>query len=129
MREARRSADREIERSAVPSLRVAWRAAELVTPTRRLDLARSLRRLVHEADPRYLPSAAPISRVSVRISADLLLGTAARLDDLERPISARGVLMLDRLLIDGSSPLYDLGPADALIKALEAAAAALEPNQ
>jgi hypothetical protein len=126
MREARKDADREILRSAVPSLRVMWRAAELVAPKRRLELARSLRRLVREADPRFLPSAAPVNRVAVRVCGDLLLETAARLEDLDRPISGRGVLMLDRLLVDGSGPLYEFGPADKLIDALEAAEAALE---
>ena len=110
----------------VPSLRVMWRTAELVAPKRRLELARSLRRLVHDADPRYLPSAAPVNRVAVRASSEPLLETAARLEELDRPVSARGVLMLDRLLIDGFGPPLRLGPADALIEALEAAEAALE---
>ena len=92
---------------AGPPLRLAWRVEELVTPKNRLDLAHTLRSLVREADARYLPSASPVNRVAVRAEAETLLAVAARLADLERPVAARGVLLVDRLLVDGFSPLYD----------------------
>ena len=107
LRASRRAADAEFLRLPAPSLRLAWRAAELVVPKRRLELARSVRRVVRDADPRYLPSAHPINRVAVRGSADDLLAMADRLADLENPVSPRGILLAERLLTDGSGPLYD----------------------
>jgi hypothetical protein len=126
LREARRQADAEILRSAVPSLRVAWRAVELVEPERRRELARSIRRVVREADPRYLPGATPINRGGVRIVTDRLLESAERIEDVECPVGARGVLLFELLLLDGASPLYGPGPADGLFARIEEANLALE---
>ena len=86
------------------------------------------RRLVRDANPRYLPGAAPFNRVAVRAAADDVLAMADRLADLERPIAARGVLLLERLLVDGAGPLYDREHADELLAAIDEAeaAAALE---
>ena len=126
MRAARRAADEELLRTQVPSLRLAWRAGELVAPKRRLELARSLRWLVRDADPRYLPGAAPINRGAIRAASDHLLVIADRLADLESPVAPRGILLVERLLVDGSGPLYDREREGELLGAVEAAGDALE---
>ncbi len=124
----RRAADAELLRRTGPPLRLAWRVEELVTPKNRLDLAHTLRSLVREADARYLPSASPVNRIAVRAEAETFLAVAARLADLERPVAARGVLLVDRLLVDGFSPLYDRERSDELPDYLDAALVALEPR-
>ena len=128
LRAARKAADKELLSSDVVSLRLSWRAAELVTPKERLDLARSLRRLVQDADPRYLPGAQTFNRLAVRAQEDRLLTLADRLADLERPIAPRGVLLTERLLDDVDGPLYDRGRESELSVEIEAAAGALEPR-
>jgi hypothetical protein len=128
LRTAREAADREIRRSPAPSLRVAWRAAELVVPSKRFELARSLRWIARDADARHLPGASPINRGAVRAVTEPMLELADRLEDLERPAGARGVLLLDGLLLDGDGPLYEQGPADLLLARLDEASAALEAS-
>lgn len=125
LRAARRAADEELLLSRSPSLRLAWRAAELVVPKRRLELARSLRRLVRDADSRYLPNAQVFNRRAVRAATDNLLVVAERLADLEDPVAPRGVLLLERLLVDTSGPLYDRELAAELAGRIDAAAGAL----
>jgi hypothetical protein len=107
-------------------LRLSWRAAELVIPKRRLDLAHSLRRLVHDADARLLPGAQTFDRLAVRSEAETLLTLADRLADLERPVAPRGVLLLEQLLDDNWSPLHNRGRAGELRECLDEAADALE---
>ncbi|HEY7705564.1 MAG TPA: hypothetical protein VH968_00160 [Gaiellaceae bacterium] len=126
LREARREADAELLDTPVPSLRLAWRAAELVVPKERRELAGELRRLVRYAEPRYLPGAAPVNRPGVRAAGETLLAMADRLADLEQPVSPRGVLLLERLLSDGDGPLYDPVRTDELLAAIDEAAGALD---
>lgn len=124
---ARRVADRELLHTSLPSLRLAWREAELTAPKNRVSLGRSVRSLVRAADPRYLPNALPVNRGAVRAESPRLLAVAARLLDLERPVAARGVLLTERLLVDGSGPLYMRDRADELPQYLERTLDALEP--
>jgi hypothetical protein len=128
MRAMRASADAELARRTLPPLRLAWRAEEVVATRNRLDLAHSVRSLVHDAEPRYLPSASPFNRLAVRPETDRLNDVAARLADLERPVAARGVVLLDRLLTDGSGPLYDRELADDFGAALDQIVDTLEPR-
>jgi hypothetical protein len=123
---ARNAADVELLRSPVPSLSVAWRAAELVVPRKRLGLARSFRRLLRDADPRYLAGAQPFDRNAVRAAAEHLRAIAGRLENLERPVAPCGVLLAERLFTDGASPLYDRSRPGALALYLEATLASLE---
>lgn len=126
LRVARWAADAELVRRETPPLRLAWRVEELVTPKSRLELAHTLRSLVREASPRYLVSASPVNRLAVRAEAEALLTVSARLADLERPVAARGVILMERLLVDGSGPLYDRELVDDLPVYLGTALAALE---
>lgn len=128
LRVARWAADTELLRRESPPLRLSWRVEELLAPKNRLDLAHILRSLVRESRARYLPSASPVNRLAVRAEAETLLAIAARLADLDRPVAARGVVFIDRMLVDGSGPLYDRELVDDLPVYLDTALEALEPH-
>jgi hypothetical protein len=123
-RRERVAADAWIQRSSTVPSQLSWRAAELTSPHERNLLARSLRGVVDGPVPSRVPGAAPLNRVLVRPHAELLLRTADRLDDLERPVAARGILEVQWLLADPDSPLYgdDSEPEDirkAVVAALD----------
>ena len=128
LRAVRAAADTDLARRDRPPLRLAWRVEELVGTKNRLDLAHSVRSLVRDARPSYLPSASPFNRLVVRAESDALLAVAARLADLERPVAARGVVLLERLLTDGSGPLYDRDRVDEFGSTLDTILGALEPR-
>jgi hypothetical protein len=79
---------------------------ELVAPDSRLELARELERTLRRSDPSRLPSASPLRRGLARRHRELLRRLEERMLD-GRPVTARGVLLLARLLRDPGSPLYD----------------------
>jgi hypothetical protein len=83
-----------------------WRIAELTAPRERRLLARSLRAVVGDLSSPRLSPVAPLNRVALRPHTGLLLELAERLDTLERPVSAGGVLHVQRLITDPGSPLY-----------------------
>ena len=127
----RAAADRRIARGyedADPSL--AWRAQELTSARERARLARSLRGVVEDLSPSRLPGASPLNRAALRPHTSLLAELADRLDDLERPVSASGVLAVRRVLTDPDGPLYArpddpgghdvAGALSALLEGLEA---------
>jgi hypothetical protein len=126
LRSARRGADTELLLRETPSLRLAWRAAELVVPKRRRQLARNLRAIVSESDPRVARSARVFNAQAVRRLAPVLLQAADRLEDLESPVAPRGILLLENLLTDPWGPLYERGRAEHLEGALVIAVDALE---
>ena len=99
LRAARAEADTELLLRETPPLRLAWRVEELVAAKNRLDLAHTIRSLVRDAGPGYLPSASPVNRLAVRAHSDALLAIASRLADLSGGVAARGVLLVDRLLV------------------------------
>jgi hypothetical protein len=117
LRGARRRADEELAATRLPPPRLAWRAAELVADENRIDLARSLTDVVHAADERLLPAASPIARSAVRECRPQLLAIAARLFELSKPVPARGVLLVEQLLTNGSGPLYGRGDSARLLVA------------
>jgi hypothetical protein len=116
---ARRRADAEILATRLPSPRLAWRTAELVSEENRTDLARSITDAVQAADERLLPTASPLDRVAVRECRPQLLALAGRLYDQSQPVTPRGVLLVDELLVDGSGPLYGSGSPKRLAEAVE----------
>jgi hypothetical protein len=125
MRAERARADAELADARLPSPRHAWRVEELVAEEHRLQLARQLTDIVHASDESRLPNARPINRGAVRESRAELLDIAARLFDTRRPVAARGVVLLERMLASGT--LY--GNAHSVQLRVEAATvrAALEP--
>jgi hypothetical protein len=125
---ARWAADTELARRKLPPLRLAWRVEELVATKNRLDLAHSLRTLVRDASPRYVASASPINRLAVRSESETLLALANRVADLSRPVEARGVVLIERLMVNPSGPLYDRARVDELPAYLDCALEGLEPR-
>jgi hypothetical protein len=117
----RRRADEELlagtPQAAFPLL--AWRAAQLTSDRNRRVLARSLHATVVDLDAGLLPGASPLNRMAARPQAQLIQALADRLDDLSRPVSPRGVLLVEALLTDGTGPLYARSRADELRAALE----------
>jgi hypothetical protein len=128
LRAIRRSADRLILASAVGvegSDVVRWRTLELVDPATRQGLARELDQTLRSVDPSRLPSASPLRRGVARRHGEMLQRLKERMLD-GRPVTARGVLQLRRLLRDPASPLYDDHAGD-LSRALACVLVELEP--
>jgi len=128
LRAIRRSADRVILAATTGvegSDLVRWRTLELVAPATRNALAREIDQTLRKADPARLPSASPLRRGVARRHRELLQKLQARLLD-GRPVTARGVLLLRRLLREPSSPLYD-DRAGSLSRALARVLVELEP--
>ena len=126
---ARRRADLELARWPYVPLQLMWRANELVSDKNRRELARALRGALRGANPRYLPGASPLDRRAVRAEAGTLEAIASRLAAVDRDVSARGVVLVERLLMEGSSPLYGSGDLDALGDELDRILEALEGGQ
>ena len=128
LRAIRRSADRLILSAAVgmeASDVVRWRTLELVDPATRQGLARELDQTLRRIDPARLPSASPLRRGVARRHGEMLRRLQERMLD-GRPVTARGVLRLRRLLRDPASPLYDDQAGD-LSRALARVLVELEP--
>ncbi|HZS30938.1 MAG TPA: hypothetical protein VFA37_06745 [Gaiellaceae bacterium] len=129
LRRIRRTADRLILADRVGqegSDIVRWRIRELVAPSSRRGLAHELDATLRRLDRGRLPSAAPLRRVVARREEELLRGLEERMLD-GRPVTARGVLLLQRLLREPGSPLYDAESERELRRAVATIATELEP--
>jgi hypothetical protein len=104
---------------------VRWRTLELVAPGTREGLARELEQTLRHLDPARLPSASPLRRGPARRYREQLRRLDERMLD-DRPVTARGVLLLRRLLRDPGSPLYDDHAPD-LSRAIARVLMELEP--
>jgi hypothetical protein len=90
------------------------RAAQVTARRRRRVLAKSLERVVRDAQrPKRWACAAPLDSGAVEGAADELRALAAGLVDRNRP-AAQGVFLAEQLLCDPASPLYAPGDEDAL---------------
>jgi len=128
LRAVRRTADRIIlvdAHGAEGSDIVRWRMLELVAPESRRSLAQQLERTLRRSDPGRLPSASPLRRGLARRHRELLERLEERMLD-GRPVTARGVLLLRRLLSGPGSPLYDEHSGD-LSRAIATVLVELEP--
>jgi hypothetical protein len=74
---------------------------------KRRSLARALEGVVRSIDPKLLPGAAPLNRPGLWLYVPELQTLARRVGNLERPASSRGLQLVQNLLTDGGSPLYD----------------------
>jgi hypothetical protein len=115
---ARRTADEQLLATKLPSPRLAWRIAELVSQDHRVALGRSLTDVVRSADERKLPNARPLDRGAVRENRAQLLELASCMFDDDHSVRPRGVLMLEKLLHDPKGPLYGHDAARQLNLAL-----------
>jgi hypothetical protein len=106
---------------------LAWRVAELTSARERRTLARSLRGIVEEAtSPQPMVSASPLNRRRVATYTGLIGRVAERVGDVERPVSAAGIVLLRDLLTDGAGPLYVGGDVKELPAALRRIESLLE---
>jgi hypothetical protein len=124
----RLSLDRELARGDNPlgSVALALRARQLVSPRTRERLAAALERLVECAKRRPAPSEIVwVPHREILETRSELLGLASRLRDA-RPVYARGVAMISRLIHDGTGPAFTPHAGGALGRAIAAAANALE---
>ncbi len=89
-------------------------------------LAASLDGLVGDLEGPWALTASPVNFAAARTQVPLLRRLSDRLADLDRPVSARGVLLVEQLLTDGFGPLYERERAGELRPALITAFRALE---
>lgn len=106
--------------------RLAARAWQVTRPRARRRLSRALEAVLRDAgNPCGRGTAAvPVHREQVEAAGDEIARVVERLQD-PRPVRARGMVLLRRLLVDGNGPLYASGAGDELWQALRRAAIAL----
>jgi hypothetical protein len=96
---------------------------------KRRQLARSIDGIVHDLNaPSLLPGASPLNRVGLKPYEHELETLAARLNDVDRPVTARGLQFVNELVSNGGSPLYDRSQVRVVPETLETILAALEPH-
>jgi hypothetical protein len=106
---------------------LVWRAAELTSDRNRRTLSRSLRTIMSELQRRPFTSPIPLDRRAVWPYRWLVEALAARVGQLERPVSARGMVLVEELLTDGfMSPLYIGGEDKDVAVAVERCLRVLE---
>jgi hypothetical protein len=120
--------DRRLASGASPAEtpELAARAEQVVSTRTRCGLATGLERVVAAADEPGggLAAAAPLDRSQILASRVTLLELA---NDLRSPaaVRPRGVALIERLLTDGTSPLYHPSPDGSLDQAVRHARTAL----
>jgi hypothetical protein len=93
------------------------RSAELLDPGNRADIARALREMVDAAEH----ARRIFMKAQVRLRDLEIIRAASQIRDLcdvlegSMPVSARGVILADRLIRDGESPMF--WPSQASIEA------------
>jgi hypothetical protein len=123
LKRRRREADERLLLDAwarSPSAMLGWRARELTSPRRRSRLTRRLLRVERQARGEALPRLVPPNECATPDHLDLLRTLRERLEDRARPVTARGMILLERLLIEPESPLHASPACDALTEALAA---------
>lgn len=107
------------------------RAEELVSPHHRQEAARALVELIEEAQrdrPSFFNANLRVRRMPLRDNQALILTLARELEELPE-VDPRGVILADRLVTDGASPVYGIDLDHGQIhKAVERAREALKPG-
>jgi hypothetical protein len=128
----RRLADRLLRtqrRAALASSLVAWRADELTSRRTRRRLAKWVRDLTVETEL-CLEQPPPAVAATIEQSLVLLRELEARLADFAQPVSARGMLVVRELVVEGDlSPLYWPERAAYLPRSLCAALDSLDSDR
>ena len=106
---------------------LACRARELTSPKHRVAVARVGHRFITElANPRCRAYA--VNRGAMRTHYRLLVQLTERLERSEQAVSARGMILAERIFGDGAGPLFDRDRADELDPALAEALRALDAD-
>jgi len=100
-------------RSTVSSPLADWRARQLTSEPARRRLVRRVQRLTHDAELHLRLGSSPLDRHATEERLFLLRRLERRLDDLSRPVSPYGVLVVGDLSSSDEPP-------DALTEALAA---------
>jgi hypothetical protein len=109
---------------------LVWREAEVCAPRSRRVLARSLRRIVSECQRPRFRSSAPLDLRNVRRHVELIGALADRVGAVERPVTARGMVLVEELLTNANgSPLYVGTSAREFAAAVEACLVALDETR
>jgi hypothetical protein len=87
---------------------------DIVSARRRRSLERSLRGVLRSLDPKRLPGASPLNRPGLWLYVPEIRSLANRVRDLDRPASRHGLQLVQSLLSDGGSPLYDRDRIDEM---------------
>ena len=125
----RARADRLLLAGHGSSPELEWRTEELTSDRQRQALAKSLRSLIASLGQNVVMTAQVVNRPAARAQRAKLTALADRLARLDKPVDARGVLMVRQLLADGGSPLYDRRRAEELPERLDTLVRALEPRR
>ena len=124
--------DRQLAGGMEPqsSLLLALRAGQLTSAHGRRRVADGLERTYRRAQPAsslcFTATVQP-NTPELLNARPVLIAIGRRLRS-SAPVAARGVAMLQTLLTNGASPLYQVGEPGELASHLRAAAAALEPR-
>ena len=94
---------------------LSWRAAELTSPRVRSTFAHSLRQIQREALGRTRPGPLPLNTRALRRHLRLVHALEERLENAARPVSAQGMVLVNRLLTEPGSPLYASGASAVLL--------------
>lgn len=106
---------------------LGWRAAELGSPDRRRTIARQLHRFARMGRQRMLITPVPVFLETLRPNTEELEEIAEVVEETERPLPPRSLVLLDDLLNNGDeSPLYRPASPDELGEALHDLHDALE---
>lgn len=121
--------DRELALGAHPrrSAELSLRVERLKLPKTRLQLAKTLRCVVHKARGQsspHLPAWERRAREQIEANSEALLTLGDRLE-AEPPHCIRGVAMVSHLIYDAESPLHVGVEPQALSNAIQAASDAL----
>jgi hypothetical protein len=107
------------------------RAEQLVEPRQRELAAKALRGLIEEAQrpaPSFFNANLRVRRFAVRENQALILTLAQELEELPA-VNPRGVILADRLVRDGESPVYGIDEDHGQIRvAVERAREALKAS-
>ncbi len=105
------------------------RSEQLVDPHHRELAAKALRDLVEEAQrpaPSFFNANLRVRRFAIRENQALILTLARELEELPE-VNPRGVILADRLVTDGDSPVYGIDQDDGkILAAVERARAGLK---